>query len=1120
MYRLAFYGLCFLWFLSGMLTTKNVHAQKLKITDVYVMVDWQHTDVESALSEIQRQTDFLFAYDDDLVQQQGFITVQSGRQSVASVLKKISKQTKLKFRQMDQYILVNAKKNFVLTRVNKGKRGGKFRSNLQIANYGSSTKIEAPFVRSLSSISGSVQNENGDPLPGASVRVKGTNQGVLTQNEGRFQITVSDEVSTLTISYIGYTTQEVMINGHAVINSTLVESMSTLDEVVVVGYGSVKKSDLTASVSRIKAAEITAFPSADVIQSLQGRASGVVIQANNGEPGGSLKVRIRGATSINTSSDPLYVVDGFPGAVLPAPEDISSIEVLKDASSTAIYGSRGSNGVIIITSKHGKAGKAKIELNLSSSFQKEISRLDLLNKDQYIDLSNEVNPGALDGALIAPNGTNWQDEIFQPGLIQNYQLSYSGGSDNINYYVSGVYYDQKGVIINSNYKRYSITNNLNIKASDRLNFGINLLLRRTDKDGIRTQERSGGINGGVVSTAFTSEPTLPVFDADGNYSISFSGVPSDNAVAKAREGKDETLTAVLQGNFFATYHILDDLSFRMNVGANTSNSKQVFYFPTTLMLGANVGGNGSIFERKFTSLLNENCLTYTKNSENHDLIAMGGYSYQSTSSEWRSTGSPSLLANSGHFWGLGGLAVAKISETNFSEAALSSFYGRISYKLFDKYLITVNARYDGSSHFTKNNKWAFFPSAAIAWNIQEEPFLRDSDLISQLKLRVSYGVTGSQSISAYQSLARLSSAHSIQNSTIVNAVSRLTAVANDNLTWESTTQSDIGLEVGFFNQRITLVADLYKKITDDLIFSQPLPSYPGYASFLNNIGSIQNQGLDLSISSVNVEGALRWVSHFNFSINRNEVLELPGGNDIRIASAPGQMSGIEATSILKEGEAVGSFYGYVYEGVYQEGEEILPGNFDQFAGGEKYKDLNGDGKITSDDRTIIGNPHPDFSWGFNNDFTFKNFDLNIFFVGSQGNDIYSFTLMELETLRGTSNSTTEALKRWTPTNTQTDVAAANIARSYHSSSRWIFSGSYTRLRNIALGYTFPRPIGLGNLRVYLSAQNILTFTSYRGYDPEVNYRTGNGPAENLNIGLDYGSYPNAKSFTAGLNITF
>ncbi len=1099
MSKFAFYLLLLQCIFVGVLLADDARSQDSSIEDIYVSVKLEETALKDVFKNIENQTEFSFSYNQGIIDLDEKVSI-SANESLGDVLRYLAKETKLNFKRIDGNIYVSKRK---------------------MLQSSVTETINSNVILQEKTITGKVTSaEDDSELPGVSVIVKGTTIGTITDIQGNYSLNTPDN-STIVFSYVGFLSEEVLVGNQSIINLVLTPDITQLEELVVVGYGTVKKSDLTGSVAQVKAEDIAAFPAIGMLQSLQGRAAGVQVQQNNGEPGGEFKVRVRGATSINSSSDPLYVVDGFPGAVLPAPEDIESIEILKDASATAIYGSRASNGVIMVTTKRGRSGKPQISFNASFSSQEEVNRMDLLNNDQYTDLWEEVQGVPVPG--LVGSGTDWQNEIFQTGQIQNYQLSFSGGTDNVDYYISSVYYDQKGVVIGSAYKRFDVTSNLTIRASDKLTFGLNLLVRRTDKDGIRSQEGSGGLSGGVIAGAFTTEPTLPVFDDEGIYSISTSGDPSDNPVAIARERRNEIVNDLLQTNAYGEYAITDDLKFRVNLGANITNRREGLHYPTTLQRGMNAGGEASIFADKFTSLLNENYLTYSKSFGVSDLTVMAGYSYQSTSSESWSTGGQSFLTDAGYWWGLDGASVFGSPGSNLTETALSSFYGRINYKLFDRYIITVNGRYDGSTRFAKNNKWAFFPSGAIAWNIADESFMDGLEKVSQLKLRASYGVTGSQSIAAYQSLAQFSPVHSIQNSNVVNAV-RPTDVANDNLTWESTTQTDFGVELGLFNQRIVVVADIYNKITDDLLFSQPLPQYSGFPSLLKNIGKVQNQGFELTLSTVNFDGEFRWTSDLNFSKNRNEVLELPDGNDIRRNSFPGHMVGISQTSILREGESAGSFFGYVYDGVYQDGETILPGNFDQFVGGEKFRDLDGDGEITPDDRMIIGNPHPDFTWGFNNTFDYKGFDLNIFFLGSKGNDLYSFTLMELETLRGISNSTTEALNRWTPTNTNTNVPVANSTRGYVSSSRYVFDGSFVRLRNIALGYSLPKDmvnsIGMQNVRFYISAQNLLTFTDYRGYDPEVNWSTDGRDDGNLDLGLDYGSYPNAKSFTVGLNITF
>jgi TonB-linked SusC/RagA family outer membrane protein len=985
---------------------------------------------------------------------------------------------------------------------------------------------------------------SGEPLIGVNVIISGTTEGTITDLNGEFSITVSDQETILVFSYIGYSTQEITVGNNTEISVAMQEDIARLDEVIVVGYGTVKKSDLTGAVSTVKPEEITAYPSIGVTQALQGRAAGVSISANNGEPGSTYKVRIRGATSINSSSDPLYVVDGFPGipsAALPPPEDIESIEVLKDASATSIYGSRGANGVIMITTKRGRAGRTMVDFSASWSLQKEINRLDLLNADQYAAYINDIPE--LAGAITPPyEDTDWQEQIFQNGGIQNYNLAVSGGNERVTYYTSGVFYNQKGIVINSRFKRYAITSNVDINATKWLRFGVNLFANRTSQDGVKTQEGSGGTTGsGVIASALQFMPTLGIYDADGNYTLKLLGDPHDNPYALAMERENEDIRDRLTSNIFAEIQILRDLSFRTNLGAFIFNRREGEYVPTTLNEGFNSGGNGEIETWKGTYIASENYLTYTNVfADRHDLTVMGGYSYQSFRDEnWLAYGR-GFITDANSYWDLDG-GTDWESESSLTTSELSSFYGRINYKFMDRYLLTVNARYDGSSRFAKNNKWAFFPSMALAWNINQESFMQNIDPISMLKARFSYGQTGNQAIRPYQSLAKFGTVFSVVGGSIANAV-RPTDVANENLTWETTTQMNIGVDVGVISNRIMLNFDYYSMLTSDLLFEVPLPEYSGYGSQLKNIGEVENKGFEILLLTRPLAGQLRWNLDFNLSRNVNTIKSLPDGNDIFYRGTPGHIVGTDDTQILREGEPVGMFWGFVYEGVYQEGDEFIPGGgFEEEAGGEKYQDNNGrdaDGELTgqpddglnNDDKTIIGNPHPDFIWGWNNTLSYKGLELNLFFQGVQGNDMYSFTLQELDRLAGTSNATTEALNRWTTSNTNTNVPKANQGRSYKPSTRFLYDASYIRLKNISLGYNFSSSlidrIGIRSLRVYISGQNLLTISDYPGFDPEVNYRSSGGTSSsairdsNRNMGLDYGSYPNAKTYTVGFNIGF
>lgn len=1093
-----------LFLITTMQVFGTAYSQVTKLS-----VRMQNATTVEILDDIENQSEFKFLYNNDLLDNKNHGNVSFSGKTVEQILDDLLAGTGSKYSVLENNLIV-------------------------ISPDGNAVQ--------QGTITGKVTDANGEPLTGATVIVKGTTIGAVTDIDGIFTVVGAPSGNeTLVVSFIGYLSQEVSAsNGTA--NVVLKEDIVGLDEVIVVGYGAVKKSDITGAVSQVKSEQISAYPSLGATEALQGRAAGVQVSSTNGEPGSSVKIRIRGGTSINSSSDPLYVVDGFPGGTLPPPEDIESIEILKDASATAIYGSRGANGVVMVTTKRGTAGKTKIEFNSSYSIQNEIKRFDLLNATQMAEYINEsrINNGVDPSNVPYPNpssygaGTDWQEEIYRSGGIQNYQLSFSGGNEDVQFYVSGIIYDQKGIIKNSDYSRYSVTSNLDVKATEKIKVGANLFANRTERSGVRTQEGSGGqSNTGVIAAAFKFEPTQPIYDENGNYTLATLNDPHDNPVALVNELTAESVSDLLQANFYGEYSIIPELKWRSTIGANIYNSRNGGYTPTTLNSAKTRGGIGSINSSKNTNLISENYLTYKKSFGIHDVTAMAGYSYQSFENTNWNARAAGFITDAGLYWNLGQGAELLTPSSSFSNSELSSYYGRVNYKFNNRYMLTINARYDGSSRFAKNNKWAFFPSGALAWNVAEESFMESVDEVSQLKLRGSYGITGNQAIGPYQSLARFGSVVTIIDGNIVNAV-RPTTVANENLTWESTAQTNIGFDLGLYGMRILLNGDVYRMVTSDLLFSQPLPQYSGYSSQLSNIGKVENKGFELSLTTLNIDRKLKWETMFNISTNKNKVLELPDDKDIFIDAAPGHMVGLGSTGILRVGDPVGSFYGYTYQGVLQSADEALPGNFETIAGGEKFKDISGfdaegdqdympDGKISSADRDIIGNPQPDFIWGLNNTLSYGSFDLNLFFQGSQGNDLYSFSLLELNLMAGQNNATTAALDRWTPTNINTDVPIAK-PRSRVSSSRWVKDGSYIRLKNISLGYNVPQAFigraGFSSLRLTVSAQNILTFTKYDGLDPEVNYRSTGTTDSNRNLGLDYGSYPTTKSITFGLKLGF
>lgn len=969
-------------------------------------------------------------------------------------------------------------------------------------------------------------SEDGSSIPGATIMVEGSGTGTTTDFDGKFSLKAAEDAA-LVISFIGFKSQRVLVNNQTQFDISLEIDVQSLEEVVVVGYGTVKKSDLTGSVSSVKSAEITAFPMISATQALQGRAAGLQIQSNNGgEPGADLNIRIRGTSSVNAGGDPLIVVDGFIGAEMPPPEDIASIEVLKDASSTAIYGSRASNGVIMVTTKRGKEGVVKINLNTSYSIQSPSNKLDLLSGEEFADYFQEFGDYTYQGY-----NTDWQDAIFRDGFISNNQISVSGGNDVAKFYVSGTYFDQQGVLLGSRHDRFSINSNVDIKANNWLKIGTSVYARRSNIEGVKTQEGTAGAGGsGVVGAALRFTPDLPIYEDDGSLSRStMGGALLDNPYALATEYQRERVTDRFQTNNYLEFNLTDWLTFKSTLGLTTNNWREGEFYPTTLIFGESVDGVAGIDTRKNSAVLTENYFTINKTWNRHSINWVNGFSFQKDRWESWDTSNTGFITNGGSFWALEQGSNPGTPTSSLTERVIKSFYSRVNYSLNNKYKFTFTGRYDGSSAFAANNKWAFFPSGAFAWNISEEEFIPSDGVVNDIKLRTSYGLTGNPSIGPYQSLAELRSWYSIVEGE--NAMV-LRDLENADLTWETSAQLDIGLDIGLLHGRINVAADYYDQRTTDLLFSRPVPTYVGNTSGaqLANIGEVNNKGFELTINTKNAVGEFTWSSDIIYSLNRNEVMTLPD-SVLLYGESPGHFLLNDDTQLLLEGQPIGVFYGYVYDGIYQVGDAIIPGSgFESDPGGEKYKDISGpdgvpDGVLDAHDRQIIGDPNPDFMWSFNNTFTYKGFDLNIFFMGVHGQDMVSFTLMELERLSGANNTTTIALDRWSPSNPNTDVPSANSSRSYKMSDRFIYDASFVRLKNVTLGYNFPTEIldkiGLSKFRVYVSAQNLLTFTNYPGLDPEVGYQnSGNNSDGNKNIGLDYGGYPNIRSFTFGLNIGF
>jgi len=1001
-------------------------------------------------------------------------------------------------------------------------------------------------------VSGTVRDsDTGETLPGVNVVVKDrTARGTVTDMEGNYSIQVEAQ-TTLVFSFVGYVTAEYPVGNQSTLDIELALDTEQLDEVVVIGYGSVRKSDLTGSVSSVKAAEIKAVPVTSFDQALQGRAAGVQVVQTTGAPGGETNIRIRGTSSINASSEPLYVIDGMLinsnndemsiggrgpriGALSTInPNDIESIEVLKDASATSIYGSRGANGVILITTKKGSAGRSSVNFEAYYGLQEVANKLDLLNAAQFATLVNEANTNA--GRIpvyLNPGrrgeGTDWQEELFQVAPIANYQVSLSGGNVSTRYAVSGGYFSQDGIVVGSDFDRYSFRVNLESDVSERLTVGTNLSYSRLSSNGVLTGP--GNIVPGVITNALQFNPMSPVYNPDEPLGYTYehllkAGIA--NPVAEALEYEALTNTSRILGSVSAEYKVIEGLNIRSSVGMDGLNTKSNTFGPHGLKRTEGSRGEASVSTLEAFTLLNTNTITYDKAlSESSNLNVLAGVELQQFRNE-------SLMAVAFGFpdprtgWHNLGAATNPQNPGNGElEWSMLSYLSRINYSLRDKYMFTLSGRIDGSSKFAEGNKYGYFPSGAFAWMVSDEPFMSNLTFVSDLKLRLSYGWTGNQAIAPYQSLALVGPfGEGVFNSGTGPVVFRgrePLSFPNRDLKWESTEQTNIGLDLSLFENRLELTADVYQKNTHDLLLNTPIPFTSGFGSTLLNIGNVRNRGFDLGINSINVDGELSWRSSLNFSINRNEVTNLASDEDINL--------GIGG-NILREGHPIGTFYGYIFEGIFQTVDEAAssPTMVGQQPrpGDRKYRDISGpegvpDGVINDFDRTIIGSAQPNFTFGINNELSFKNVTLSFFLQGSQGNEMVNMNLLNLENVNGQQNVLAEAgLNRWTPENPSNRYARA-LATSTDNffSSRLVEDASYLRLKNITLGYNVPTAIlsrwKISNLRIYASATNLWTLTNYSGYDPEGN---AYGFTTNL-VGVDDGNYPQAKTYLMGLNFGF
>ncbi|UCS94040.1 TonB-dependent receptor [Echinicola marina] len=1116
------YGFVVQMLVFNFVLATNVNGQYKSIDEVQVRINKKSSSLIDFFRQIEAQTSFNFLYDHDELDELAQIQFSERVGSVESFLRDVSLQTDLSFRQVNNGIDVKKREIVKLTN-----------TIIQDRN-----------------ISGLVVDKSGESLPGVNIIIKGSTKGTITDLDGKFSIEASND-DILVFSFLGFTSKEVSVGNQDFLNVTLEEDLSDLDEVVVVGYGTVKKSDLTGAVASVKPEELNLGSLQNIDQMLTGRMPGVQINQNSAEPGGSVNVRIRGVGSINAGNEPLYVIDGMPIDNSPSisgsgsgisdnrnpknplnlinPNDIASIEVLKDASATAIYGSRGANGVIMITTKRGSNKGTQVTYDFSGSLQQMANKVDLLSSTEFAQVVNDIQEDSgLDPLYDMSQVTeqsDWLDEITRTGYIQNHNLAVSGGNDKSSFYSSVSYYDQEGIVISSGMERISARLNAEFKASDKFRYGVNLTNSYVKNDNVPF---GTGFNAsaGVVNSAMEIDPTIDKFNPDGTPYQDFS-IDMDNPLIIADVFTEEENTRLL-GNVFGEYTIIPDLNAKLTLGFDRLNARKDTYVQSTTKTGiANGSGIGTIITGDKSNKMLEATVNYKKSWSTHNFNFLAGYTYQDFINKGFSgtiDGFPSdaLLTNN---FGLGNTERDEVNSYKNSNK-LISYLSRVNYDYKSKYYVTFSMRADGSSKFGENNKFGYFPSMALSWRVSQESFLSNSEVVTNLKLRTSWGKTGNQSIGNFMSLSTLGAG----GLALINGLQQqgitATRIPNPNLKWETTTQFDIGVDLELWAGRLNFVADYFIRNTDDLLLNLPLPKSSGFNSILDNVGSVENKGFELAIESYNIDRQkFAWTTSFNLTKVKNTVTDLAGSDQILQGGLPFTSD----ITIVTEGQPLNSYYGHIVDGIWQEGEDIAnSAQPNAQPGYPKFRDISGpegvpDGAISDADKTVIGSPFPDFSLGLRNNFQYGRLNLDVFFAGDFGQSLLNQNLLNsLYPIDPGRNRMAEPLlNRWTPQNPSNKWPSGVNPTSYGGStvnSLSVEDATFIRLRNLRLSYDFnvANHKFLRGVNFYLQGSNLLLITDYMGFDPEVN--SLNNGANSARA--DYNAYPNARTYSVGCRLSF
>lgn len=1076
-----------------------MQAATIYIQDAPLSITSRNKTVSEVLNEIEKQSDYTFFYNNKQIDVNRRVSLRADDEDVYQVLAKVFEGTNITYKVVD--------KNIILMNGNE--------------------KTERNSVQQNGNIKGRVVDAKGDPIIGANVVVVGTSKGTITDLYGNFSLE-AQKGDAVKVTFIGYLDKTVSIANQSSLQITLLEDTKSLDEIVVIGYGTARKSDLTGSLSSVTSDSYKNQNITRVDEALQGRAAGIQISNTVGAPGGDVRIRIRGANSVLGDNSPLFVIDGFVGADFNIlnPDDIESIEILKDASSTAIYGSRGANGVVLVTTKSGnKEGKVRVNYQGSVSFSNQIKKYEMLSAGDFAKTVNEH-----DAALGVTNlkfsdadiesyykngGFDYNDAVFRTGVSTQHQLSVSGGTDKTKYRVSGSFLDMNGIVRETGYKRYTIRTNVNTKINDRLSFRFNA--NGTYSSGNNNQTRTGA--GNPVVQALSWAPTTNPYTDDGGFLASdpVGSIKTNplSIVYDTENIRSRTFVNVMGG---ARYDIIPGLSADFQAAADLG------YYNNKTWSGVYASNNqpsASKTSNQAVTLQTTSQISYDKTFGVHHINAVVALETQKYT--WESlVGSASNLKFADLKYDNLAQSATNTASSDFSGWQLLSYLGRVNYTLMDKYLLSVSVRRDGSSKFAKGNRFSTFPAGAVAWNLANEEFIKDLDVFDKLKIRFSWGLTGSQAISPYATLStyNTSAYYSFSTGVKTNGI-QMGSPGNPELKWETTEQKDLGIEFGFFNNRLSFEFDLYKKHTRDLLLNKSVPYYEGGGSIVSNVGDINNKGIEINVTGHIIQNKnWSWESTFNFSSVKNEVTNL--GDETRIFDTT-DVTGLNGQPcfVYQVGESLGSLWGLKYLGPWQKDEAAEAAKYGCVPGDAHYEDLNGDYSIDGSDYQIIGCGMPKYSLGWNNTVTFKNFTLNAFFQGSFGAKKLNFTrAMHLMGDRDARQATLAEIKeRYIPGENENAWLPA-----WSTSSKWepqstmfLENANYLRLKNISLSYDF-RVKKLADFRVSLSATNLFTITKYKGIDPESSNVGGSG--SDVQQGIDYGSYPNSRTYSIGLNITF